>query len=706
MRGRMVSVESSSATVDNGCAVTVRDGMFPPGRLPRIGLNSMSNDTPDELRPGSTGTHGRGLVPFLLCAVFAANGCAPSLQEGDPFARQPLVIADYGLFDLGIADVNQDSLLDIFTSNHSGPQSILINRGAGQFADGFSSLRLDQDGKFPGLAVVPREPDLSRPGLYINWRGPYIVVRTHGLSGSDKIAGTIRLVEPSKVAIEGKQNFEVIVKADPIANDLLDTVLEFSAQGNGYFTFKPYIHAQAIRFELISGLTPGRIYVGPGQVSPASLGFSIDMRDRHGMAWADYNGDGSLDVFITRGGQSGLMWKMPGMYWDELLLQEAGGFRDVGRAYGLAKSGCSGRQAAWVDVDGDNRLDLYIVCGRGLQLQANQLYRQTEDGRFVEVAGQAGLAIAEEGIFEWIDTDDDGDLDLFWADRDAFYLYLNTAGRFAAIRLGDNPARRIPAHLTVSDFDADGDFDVFAAAQGGNTLAISQDGAYVISAPGEWGLPPKSAVANWVDYDNDGREDLHVIPGGLFRQGADGKFSRTQVLGVKPGGRFSPVSQSDARASWFDADNDGARDVIVALDFTIKKNRWAPWLARLTGAHDRLGGLQDFWEVAYFRNMSANGNHWLQVQLVGPPGNRPAIGAKVSVATPQSRQTRLVGAADGSRYSQGHYRLYFGLGAREETAAITVTWPDGLVQQIEAPRADQLLVVEWPGAAKVSEASM
>lgn len=668
-----------------------------------MGLTSMNSDTPRGSQPGSLGPRASVIVAVFLCA---AGGCAPPLQEGDPFSREPLAIADYGLFDLGIADVDQDTLLDVFTSNHSGPQSVLLNQGAGRFLDGFSGLKLDQDGKFPGLAVVPGEPEPNRAGLYVNWRGPYIVVRAHGLSGGDSIAGAIHLFEPSEVAIEERKNFEVTIKTEPVANDIVDTTIEFSARGSGYFTFKPNIHAQAIRFRALSGLVPGQIFVGPGRVSPESSEFSIDMRDRHGMAWADYDGDGRTDIFITRGGQSGLMWKMPGHYWDELLLQEADGFRDIGRAYGLAKGGCSGRQAAWVDFNNDGRLDLYIVCGRGFQLQANQLYRQTEDGRFVEEAKQAGLDIAEEGTFEWIDADADGDMDLFWADQGGYYLYRNSGGRFSAVRLGDNPARRVPTHLTVADFDGDGDFDIYAASPGDSAVALARDGTYEIASPRDWGLPPKASVANWIDYDNDGRQDLHVIPGGLFRQGEDGRFSRLPVLGVAPAGRFSPVTQTDARAAWFDADNDGDRDVIVALDYAVKKTRWADWLARLSGVHARLGGLQDYWEVSFLRNTSAAGNHWLQVQLVGPPGNRPAIGATVRVTTAASEQIGLVGAADGSRYSQGHYRLYFGLGGDAQPQALTITWPDGLTQRIEAPRADQLLVVEWPGSAGAGAALM
>ena len=53
-----------------------------------------------------------------------------------------------------------------------------------------------------------------------------------------------------------------------------------------------------------------------------------------------------------------------------------------------------------------------------------------------------------------------------------------------------------------------------------------------------------------------------------------------------------------------------------------------------------------------------------------------------------------VGQAEGSHYSQGHYRLYFGLGPHERPSALTIHWPDGYVQEILEPQGDRLLVFE------------
>ncbi|MCC6301288.1 MAG: CRTAC1 family protein [Gammaproteobacteria bacterium] len=639
------------------------------------------------------GPWSRGRVLALGGVLAMISACSPSLQGGDGFTREPLAVADYGIFDLGVADINDDGRLDIFTSNHSGPQSMLLNQGGGVFIDGFSNLKLDQDAKFPGLAVVAREPAIDRPGLFINWRGPKIVVRTHALDRfGGVVSGTMQFLEPEKLVIEEKKNFDVSIESAPAANGMSDTVIRFTGRGDGYFAFKPNIHAQSIRFRIDPGLSAPDIHVGPGYASPAANEFSMDMRDRHGMAWADYNGDGRTDIFVTRGGQSGMMWMMPGDYWDELLVRRQEGFEDMGRPLGLVKHGCSGRQAAWVDFDNDNRLDLYIVCGRGFQRQLNQLYRQKEDGAFVDVAAAVGLDIADDGIFEWIDVDSDGDLDLFWVDRDAYRLYLNEQGRFSPLEIGPNPAKRIPARLAPADFDGDGDIDVFAVSQGGNAFFINQSGTYVAADLKQWGLPRKGMAANWVDYDNDGRDELHLIPGGLYRQ-EGGAFHAIGGPDVRIRERLSPVDLTGARVSWFDADGDGVRDVVMAMNYVIKKRKWTEWYAGPSGLRARLGGLKDYWDVAYFHGGPATANHWLQVQLVGPAGNRPAIGARVTVSTPRSTQTRQVGAAEGSRYSQGHYRLYFGLGDAARADKIEVRWPDGRLQEIRDPQVDRLLVV-------------
>jgi hypothetical protein len=54
-----------------------------------------------------------------------------------------------------------------------------------------------------------------------------------------------------------------------------------------------------------------------------------------------------------------------------------------------------------------------------------------------------------------------------------------------------------------------------------------------------------------------------------------------------------------------------------------------------------------------------------------------------------------VGQNDGSRYSAGHYRLYFGLGDSKRADSVKVRWPNGSVRKLHGVRADRLLHVSF-----------
>jgi hypothetical protein len=85
------------------------------------------------------------------------------------------------------------------------------------------------------------------------------------------------------------------------------------------------------------------------------------------------------------------------------------------------------------------------------------------------------------------------------------------------------------------------------------------------------------------------------------------------------------------------------------------------------------------------------------VELVGPDGAYPTLGASVLVRIERRGQTQWVGQNEGSRYSQGHYRLYYGLGDANHADLVKVTWPNGSIQRLRDVPADQLLHVSFDG---------
>ena len=90
---------------------------------------------------------------LILFVTVSFISCSFAEEDSLNFKAQPFEIADFGLFDLGVVDMNNDDRLDIFTANHSGPQSLLLNNGSGKFTDVYALWKMDQDHQFPGLAV-------------------------------------------------------------------------------------------------------------------------------------------------------------------------------------------------------------------------------------------------------------------------------------------------------------------------------------------------------------------------------------------------------------------------------------------------------------------------------------------------------------------------------------------------------------------------
>src|SRR5262249_26084684 len=101
------------------------------------------------------------------------------------------------------------------------------------------------------------------------------------------------------------------------------------------------------------------------------------------LAQTDYNNDGRLDLFITRGA-----WFLLAIPQSLLRNDGDGKFTDVTKESGLLgplNAMCS----RWVDYDNDGWLDVFIVCER----QSSRLYRNRKDGSFEDVSGKAGLRL-------------------------------------------------------------------------------------------------------------------------------------------------------------------------------------------------------------------------------------------------------------------------------------------------------------------------
>jgi len=434
-----------------------------------------------------------------------------------------------------------------------------------------------------------------------------------------------------------------------------------------------------------------------------------------GTAWGDYDGDGDLDLVVTRYGTN-LLWRNNG----------DGSFTDVTDETGIGAIEGFWAGASWSDYDRDGDADLYI-CGyvryryaaddlgqATLQFETvvpftlnpssysperNLLYRN-DAGRFREVAAEAGVA-NESGrslSASWADFDGDGWPDLYVAnDISDNAMYHNRGdGRFDDISHAAWVADyRGAMGLAVGDWNNDRDLDIFVTHWLAQENALLENQAGVIAArPGEpmhfvdnadllglgqialddigWG-------AEFVDYDNDGRLDLFVVNGSTFQEEADpsrliampdrlfwngGADRGYYELGEAAGEPFARAEVGrGAAAADYDRDGD--------LDLAILNN----------GGPARL-----------LRNEGGNGNNWLRVVLRGgsaSPGpefstSSFALGATVTVAVDGATRIQQVGSSSSYLSQSPPGEVWFGLGRAAVVERLAIVWPDGETQEIEA----------------------
>lgn len=632
------------------------------------------------------------------------------------FVNYPLPLSEmHKVMDVGIVDANNDNLLDIYTSNHNFKQVLLIADEHGNYHDSLDDWGLNQSREFPGVELSYVAPELDKAGLYIYWlgsggndeQGHNVIIRTHKTGETGNWNGTLQINAPVEIDI----NDGFTIESQPQSSPRAKTTINFSATGDALLSLKLTTWGLPITFEIKGDLQPSQIYVGNKKITPQSTSFTMALQDRHGLAWADYNNDGKMDVFTSRGALGGGLSQYPesvqNTIKDAFFVSEANEpYKDAGSEHGFVKNGCSGRHTKWIDFNQDGLLDLYINCqdrGRMKRDFPKQLYQQDKQGRFTDVATEVGLGIPDHQLidFAWLDADNDGDADLLTTEDKGFFLYRNQAGRFSRESIGrgkfardDRPGLKhvtldywnFDGKLTIADYDADGDLDAFSTSKEGNTLLVNNTGKYSPVDPVTIGLPSKSVGGNWVDYDNDGLPDFHAVPEGLFKQHTGNFFEVTNLL-VLPSHKYQA-----AISNWADLDNDGRRDVVIALNENSSLWRW--WERPFKSPQDVFK-----WKFLSYRNIGTD-NHWLEIRLDGTPGNLQAIGASVTVVTTDGQQTMEVGNNEGAFFSQGHYRLYFGLGQHDKAKAVNIRWPDGSMQELNNVPADALLVVKQQAPAE------
>ena len=218
------------------------------------------------------------------------------------------------------------------------------------------------------------------------------------------------------------------------------------------------------------------------------------------VAAADYDEDGLLDLYVC--GYQPPLDILPTPYHDALngaknaLYKNRGKlrFENYTRSTGLdVDNGRFSFAATWIDYDDDGDQDLYVANDFG----RNNLF-MNEEGRFVDVAGEAGVEDMAAGMgISWSDYDADGDMDLYVSN-----MFSSAGNRIAYQR----------------QFQVDSTEDTRSAFQRharGNSLFANQgDGSFLdaTESSGTW-MGRWAWGAQFVDFDNDGREDIFVPNG-------------------------------------------------------------------------------------------------------------------------------------------------------------------------------------------------
>ncbi len=438
-----------------------------------------------------------------------------------------------------------------------------------------------------------------------------------------------------------------------------------------------------------------------------------------GVAVADYDNDGKLDLFVTG-------------YNGNVLYHNLGNckFEDVTEKAGVRGGGFS-TGAAWGDYDRDGNVDLYVAryshldmnnlpqfgsnkfcrfkgilvqCGPwGLEGETDFLYHNRGDGTFEEVSVKAGVHddIGYYGLgVMWVDYDDDGWPDLLVAnDSVPNYLYHNNhdgtfteVGLLTGVALSGEGTELGNMGVDWGDYDHSGRLSFFVThfEEQPNSLYRNMgpqgfDDVSWTSGVGQPSYPYVGWGTAFFDMDNDTWLDILVANGHVYpqidtletgpryreplllhRNNRDGTFDEVS----KESGLAALPLHSRRGASFGDVFNTGNIDVLL-----LNVNE----------------------PPSLLKNMNADGCHRVLFKLIGTKSNRAAIGARVTIRSAGVKQLSEV-RGGGSYLSQNDLRLHFGLGAAKKMESVEIRWPSGKVETLENVAADAIYtIVEGSG---------
>jgi enediyne biosynthesis protein E4 len=455
----------------------------------------------------------------------------------------------------------------------------------------------------------------------------------------------------------------------------------------------------------VTNFGANRLYRNTGGVFPdvaEKAGVALDSWST-GCAFGDYDGDGFLDLFVAGYVALNLSALPPSPISARTTSAQSaapaaagGGQVGMGASYSAGMAFCTYRSEP-------------VMCGpMGLPGAPDHLFHNNGDGTFTDVSADAGVNDPKGrygfGV-AWFDMDDDGKLDLIVAnDSGPNHVYRNLGGgKFEDVSYPSGAALdgngRDQAHMGVAigDYDNDGRDDIHITnfADDFNVLYHNHDGTSFTDVSFRMGIAQVSIPflgwgTDFLDYDNDGWLDLLVVNGHVYprvdqRDWNTSYAQRALLFRNIAGTRFDEVGAAGGPAVVTPRVARGSAvgdfDNDGGIDFVVNVMDGVPLLARNVG-----GG--------------TSGN-WLTLELRGDPSKkcpRDAIGSTIFL-TAGGRRLRGEVASGRGQMSQSDLRVHFGLGTATTVGDLEVRWANGAATHYAVPAVNRVITIDQASGA-------
>lgn len=459
----------------------------------------------------------------------------------------------------------------------------------------------------------------------------------------------------------------------------------------------------------------------PAGVADAGLG--------KGIAMADVNNDGLIDLYVSnKGGSNRLFLNSGNGSFLDFTAQAGPGVDHPGFTMG----------SVFGDYDNDGCADLYLATGGQYEIEPNRLFKGNCDGTFTDVTTKAGVGLkAFTYSASFVDFDNDGLLDLYCANYGVGaknVLFRNNGnGSFSDVTDAAGVGDPSWSWMGVwADVNGDNWPDLYVV--NGRYPAGEPNRLYLNNRNGTFTEVAKSAGvddSNWglgaafADIDNDGDLDLfvsnYVGPNGLYLNDGKGQFSNAskQLRGAHDGWGKGPTFgdiDHDGDLDLYQGDcklanqlylNDGQGNLVNMVEKQpVLKCETVRTKATAFGDLDNDGDL-DLYVVNWgapnklYENRQ-NDRNWLKVKLTGTVSNRNAYGAKIKIFEPGTsklvamRELRSATGFCAQEPAVAHFGLKTG-----KVFDLLVVFPSGIeVRQSGVQAGRQLEIVEPKGVRK------